>query len=251
MENQKLDPRTAFILKNIITFLLLCAFIFGSILIVNFVKSKNDAKKLEQRYQLACTQFDENRYSDALSNFNEVLAGRNSYKDAVEKKDFCMKTLYEQAVNYAFIGDLQNAELIFMTLPSTYENTADIQDKIATNKKFGGTWKCTSEDIYLKTSVYVDYDSTPKIRAEISDLGTVIFDDPITLSGADIEINTDRFSWAIYDDQKYSFVYTQNSYTMLRQPVTAGSKKYVFERIYESDYNAAIAESLALDPQTR
>lgn len=246
MKNEKMDPRTAYILRNLLTLIILAACIFGAILIVNHIKAKKDAETIETTYTLACSQFDEGRYSDALSNFNSVLAS-GDYKDAAEKKDICTEKLYNQSLKYAFEGDLANAELIFMTLPSTYKDIAERQNIIATFKKFSGTWKCTSSKLYLKTSVYIDYDNTPKIRAEIADLEAAIFDDPITLNGEDIAIDTDRFAWKIYADYEYSFVYNENSYTMLKKPVEAGSTKYEFERVHESDYEEAVSENAELD----
>ena len=246
MENKKMDPRTAYILRHLFTFFVLATLIFSGILIVNHIKAKKDAETIENTYNLACTQFDEGRYSDALSNFNSVLAS-GDYKDAAEKKDICTEKLYEQSLKYAFEGDLANAELIFTTLPATYKDIASRKETISTFKKFSGTWKCSSGKLYLKTSVYIDYDNTPKIRAELADLEATIFDDPITVPGDDIKINTDRFSWKIYGDYQYSFVYNQNSYTMLKQPVEAGTTKYEFNRIHDSDYEEAISENATLN----
>ena len=94
----------------------------------------------------------------------------------------------------------------------------------------------------LVTVVYTDDEGVPRIKAKISDNDGLLLDEPITLNGEGMEIFTDRFSWAIYGKDSYSFVYTDNSYKVMKQPVVEGSNIYVFEKVKGTDYDVLNAQ---------
>ena len=188
---------------------------------------------LELKYQSGLKFLEDEDWDNALATFDLILATRN-FKDSQNHRNTC---LYEQGRKFAFDGDLTNAERKFLSLPADFKDVAARKQVIADHRKFKGTWKCVTNDLDLKTTVYVDYDNVPKVRAEISDHDALLLDEPITLNGEDLEIRGDRFSWAIYGTDSYSFVYSKDAYTVMKQPVTDGSVKYEFARIQETDYD--------------
>ena len=196
-------------------------------------ESKTEDYDLELKYQEAVNSLENGDWDNALVTFDAILIKRN-YKDSLEHRNVC---LYEQGRKFAFEGDLTNAERKFLSLPGDFLDVAARKQVITDHRKFKGTWKCVTNDLDLKTSVYIDYDNTPKIRAEISDHDALLLDEPITLRGEGLEIHGDRFSWAIYVADSYSFVYSKDAYTVMKQPVVEGSVKYEFARIQETDYD--------------
>lgn len=200
--------------------------------------SKTADYNLELKYQEGIKLISEGDFDNALVCFDVILVERD-YKDTKEQKNLC---LYEQGVKYAYEGDLTSAERKFLSLPQDFKDVAARKQVITDNRKFKGSWKCVTNDLDLKTTVYIDYDNTPKIRAELSDHDALLLDEPITLNGDDLEIHTDRFSWAIYGSDSYSFVYGKDAYTVMKQPVTEGTVKYEFARVKETDYDKLNAQ---------
>ncbi len=193
---------------------------------------------LELDYQALTLLIEEKNWDLALEKTDAILSVK-SYKDTEDKKNLC---LYEQAKAYAFDGDLHNAELIFMRLPMGFMDVMQRREIISTHKKFAGKWRCSDNNLDLTTVVYTDDDGIPRIRAVISDRDGLLLDEPITLNGEGMEIFTDRFSWAIYGNDSFSFVYTNNSYTVMKQPVVEGTKKYIFEKVKGTDYDSLNAQ---------
>lgn len=204
---------------------------------------------LELRYQEGIRLIGENDWDNALSCF-EAIRSEKDYRDVEYQRNRC---IYEQGKKLAYEGDLTNAERKFLLIPTDFEDVAERKQVISDNKKFKGTWKCEANDLDLKTTVYIDYDNTPKIHAEITDHDALLLDEPVTLNsknnGQDIEIHGDRFTWDIYGAGKssYSFVYSKEAYTMMKQPVKEGTTKYEFARIADRNYDKLNAQYTTTD----
>lgn len=190
--------------------------------------------QLEITYQDGLELVEQKKWDEALKCFESVLSEKD-YKEAETNKYLC---LYEQAKQYAFDGDVHSAELIYIRLPLDFKDVEARKQAITNFKKFAGTWRCGENNLDLKTTVYIDYDNIPRIKAELSDADGLLLDEPISLKGEGMEIHTDRFSWAIYGTDSFSFVYGKDKYTVMKQPVVAGTTKYVFDRILSANFDA-------------
>ena len=211
----------------------------GIVLIINNHINNSKEKEQEKRdiefnYQQGIQNTELGNFEEAFKHFSLIP---EHYKDSDVQRSNCMNEIYEQGRKFAFDGDLTSAERKFFSLPDDFLDVSARKQVITDHRKFKGTWKCVTNDLDLKTSVYIDYDNTPKIRAEISDHDALLLDEPITLRGEGLEIHGDRFSWAIYVADSYSFVYSKDAYTVMKQPVVEGSVKYEFARIQETDYD--------------
>lgn len=196
--------------------------------------SKAEEYRLEINYQNGLELIEKKNWDKALEIFENILSVKQ-YKDADEKKYLC---LYEQANLLAFEGDIRSAELIYVRLPVTFKDVEYKKQLITNYKKFAGSWRCEENNLDLKTTVYIDYDNIPRIRTVISDNDGLLLDEPITLNGEGMEIKSDRFSWAIYGRDSYSFVYGKDQYTVMKQPVVSGTVKHIFSRITSANYDA-------------
>ena len=196
--------------------------------------TKAEDYRLEITYQKGLELIENQQWDSALEIFETIL-GTKDYKDADEKKYLC---LYEQARRLAFEGDVRSAELIYIRLPLNFMDVEARKQVISDYKKFSGSWRCDENNLDLKTTVYIDYDNIPRIRAVISDHDGLLLDEPITLNGEGMEIATDRFSWAIYGKDSFSFVYGKDKFTVMKQPVVSGTIKHIFSRITGTNYDA-------------
>lgn len=196
--------------------------------------AKAEDYKLEIKYQNGLNLIEQKNWDDALTIFEQILSTK-SYKDSDQKKYLC---LYEQARLLAFEGEVRSAELIFIRLPLNFMDVEQRKQVISDYKKFAGTWRCDENNLDLKTTVYIDYNNVPRVKAVISDKDGLLLDEPITLNGEGMEILGDRFSWAIYGNDSFSFVYGKDKFTVMKQPVVSGTTKHIFTRITSTNYDA-------------
>ncbi len=202
---------------------------------------KAEDYKLELQYQSGLELIEKKDWDNALTVFEQILSTKQ-YKDADEKKYLC---LYEQARLLAFEGDLRSAELIYIRLPLTFMDVEERKQVITDYKKFAGSWRCDENNLDLKTTVYVDFENTPRIKAVISDHDGLLLDEPVTLNGEGMAIGQDRFSWAIYGKDSFSFVYGKDQYTVMKQPVVSGTVKHIFKRIASTNYDAVNSQYMS------
>lgn len=193
---------------------------------------------LEIDYREGNKLISEEDWENALPIFENILS-REDYKDSEYLKNQC---IYEQAIDAALNGELIEAERKFISLPLNYKDVSERKQVIANNKKYKGTWKCTDNDMDLKTSVFIDEENIPRVNAELVDHDALLLDEPVTLKGNELEINGSKFSWEISPGVSYSFVYDSEKFTALKQPVVEGSTKIMFERTSEKDYDRINAE---------
>ncbi len=222
----------------------------NAMLIMNSIAEYKDAPnktkefQAELDYQAGLALIAEKNWEEAQKQFELVLSFDTEYKDVQNMKNL---TIYEQARTLALNGDVHSAELLFLRLPSDYSDVAERKTVIKENKKFAGKYQCTTLDIELNVQVYIDYNNIARVRTKMQDNEGFLLDEPVSLNGEGMEINIDRFSWAIYGDDSFSFVYNDGQYTVMRQPVTEGTVKHIFKKVVGANYDAINASYTSTD----